>query len=912
MRLYELELYNYIGIYNGLGLDKITIPFYKCNNFIVVIKGDNGSGKSTIYKALHPFSDPNDALVPGKNAYKKISYVTNKNELLEIKYSYPYDDYKQTRKTTKCSVQLNHKELNANNNMTSGKEIIENLLGIDSSLMNLAQLSSDDRGLADKKPAKRKEFLNKNINDIDAFNEIYKKISKGTSTCKALLDSMTVKLKSIGDVEKLKANLQMYNKQYSDLDNESTNLLVQASKIQAVMETMIDNNKNPEEKMNEINNGLFSFKGIMKATEYDKNAVSEEESKRLDEESSNLEKKCFAAYEKRNYIIENKRKVEDKLETIQIKLDSMKDIELLNQYKTKLAELESKTHELVKVIEKYGYHEEQMEVIHANIKDVFLVNKILNETISYFTRKYSQDELENALNYLEDRIVFHKEPKDCRPEFVNDDVIDSFHRTLKKQKELLRQQDFYKKNSVGVDKIPKDCIHKNDCPFVMNITKAHNSILSDTDYNKLIDFIYITEKDIEHAEGLNAIRQNALNCALTIKNNFYEDWRFFNQTTYQQVYLVSDISIRLPDSDRARFKMVKQYLLGIKPDWYVIDIERITDLKNASAQYMSIYQDIKSYKETINKLSSNQEVYETLNEEYKSLLNDLKVINEDKDRNDKNIKYYENELRNINTRIEYITNNLALKKKYDEAREKYDAYLKEKTKYEENAKKYKDLNEQLDTISNKNISMLNNQMSELRKSIDSITYNLRMYNEYVKEYNEYKKKYSFYNTLKKYTSPTTGIQTVYAEIFMNSILSQANDMLALFFGGEFQLQPFVINANEFRMPVLGSGIMNDDISSMSNAQVCMTSMILSFVLMSKASDEYNIIKLDEIDGALDTNNRSIFFNALYTLMNKLQFEQCVLISHNSELNTQNMDMIILKNTDSNMKLDGNVIYNYNS
>ena len=220
------------------------------------------------------------------------------------------------------------------------------------------------------------------------------------------------------------------------------------------------------------------------------------------------------------------------------------------------------------------------------------------------------------------------------------------------------------------------------------------------------------------------------------------------------------------------------------------------------------------------------------------------------------------------------------------------------------------LSKELEAVNDRNTSILNNQMSGLRKQIDEITYSLKMYNEYVKDYNLYKDNYTKYSKLKYYVSPNTGIQTVYEAIFMNSILSEANELLSMFFEGQFQLQPFIINDKEFRMPVLGSGIMNDDISSMSNAQICMTSMILSFVLMHKASKIYNIIKLDEIDGALDTNNRSVFFSALYLLMHKLGFDQCVLISHNSELNTQNMDMIILKNTDSNMKIDGNVIYKY--
>ena len=57
MRLLRLRLENYIGIYNGMGLDHIEIDFSKCLHKVLIIKGDNGTGKSTIFKALTPLAD---------------------------------------------------------------------------------------------------------------------------------------------------------------------------------------------------------------------------------------------------------------------------------------------------------------------------------------------------------------------------------------------------------------------------------------------------------------------------------------------------------------------------------------------------------------------------------------------------------------------------------------------------------------------------------------------------------------------------------------------------------------------------------------------------------------------------------------------------------------------------------------
>ena len=117
---------------------------------------------------------------------------------------------------------------------------------------------------------------------------------------------------------------------------------------------------------------------------------------------------------------------------------------------------------------------------------------------------------------------------------------------------------------------------------------------------------------------------------------------------------------------------------------------------------------------------------------------------------------------------------------------------------------------------------------------------------------------------------------------MNNIILKANELVSLIFNGQFVIQPFVINESEFRIPCLGSGILNDDISSMSTSQICMISMIISFAMLANADTDYNILKLDEIDGGLDPDNRSQFISLLNSLIQIVDCEQCFLISHNME------------------------------
>ena len=205
----------------------------------------------------------------------------------------------------------------------------------------------------------------------------------------------------------------------------------------------------------------------------------------------------------------------------------------------------------------------------------------------------------------------------------------------------------------------------------------------------------------------------------------------------------------------------------------------------------------------------------------------------------------------------------------------------------------------------------NNKISPLMSERDKINHSIEMINDYVNEKEELQKNYEFIEVLKRYSSPTTGIQLIFMELYMGKIISLANELLSFLFQGQYSIQPFVINESEFRIPCFGGGYINDDISSMSSSQISMISMILSFALLHNSSTKYNIIKLDEIDGPLDYNNRMYFMEVLNKIMDIMNTEQCIMISHNSELQVDNSDVILLRHDGNNNDyLRGNIIWKY--
>ena len=258
-----------------------------------------------------------------------------------------------------------------------------------------------------------------------------------------------------------------------------------------------------------------------------------------------------------------------------------------------------------------------------------------------------------------------------------------------------------------------------------------------------------------------------------------------------------------------------------------------------------------------------------------------------------------------------------------EIKDKYSGLLTEYDELNEFIEKYKKDIEELKELKNSLLSysdecnrLSHNDIPLLRDKLENNKYRLTLFNQYSKELKDYEIMYDKIQQLKYYTG-INGIQTIYMEVFMNNILQDANRLLRFLFNGRFTLKPFVINETEFRIPCIDDeGNERPDISLMSDSQLSMISMIISFVLLHRASNKYNIIKLDEVDNNLDNINRLQFSILIDNIMNILNFHQCIIISHNNELNLNNTDMILFRMDNNENYLSfknsgANIIYDYN-
>ena len=897
MRILYLKLAGYAGIKAGMDLDVIEIDFAKARHQVCVIKGDNGSGKSTILNALSPVNDPQSCFIPGMLAEKLIKYLLDDGTVLSIYY---YSPVISNTRTNKVYVRLYENivsdsfiDLNPSGNITEGKNIIFEKLGIDNDFLLLSQLSSEDRGLVDKTPAERKKFINRKLNQLDFYNNLYRKVTAKHSELKSLLKTMDAKISELGSIEEIKSMILNQTESLGSMEDLRNELIARYAAKQERLNSFEKYERPIAEEYKEVDSTMSE--ALQRVYEYDKLLEKFEIYKNLDI-----------------------NKLTEDLEMAKTAL-IQKDTELSNYRMTKTTLFKSiqTNEEKLKNLGYTGNFEKVKTLFQEKFDQVIVYEKILKELGLDFTSdnpiEITVEEYESALNSAEifnnklQRIVdlypsmYREAMCDYRQQkellLGTDQKIEEDLKTQIKQLQfLLQEQDTFAQFSKAYSQIPKDCSHLSDCPFIQQTIKAKYSLLSDEQIESIHENLKTIEKTIEDNKKRNEVKSMMMAC-INDCNDLLLSIDTKALSKFPGMYWVLD---------RREIYRALVYNTQIE-----LDLHEYREKTNILSQMLAEKEVLKKLSQQIDMYNNSKPIIDLLESTIKGDKTKYEYIS-------KKIERLEDEIAQYNQDVDALQDTIARCKNRDEI-------LKERAKYKEISKTYgdkftslrkemeeiRDIKETMEVIHSKMEHLNSVEIPKMQDELQQNKYKMVLYNGYLEDYDKYSREIRWIEKFKYYVSPATGIQTAYMEMFMNEILSTANSLLHSFFGGEFVLQPFVINEKEFRIPCLGHSMMHDDVTSMSTAQICMISMILSFALFGTNAGSYSIIKLDEIDGGLDYNNRIQFINVLQDLMLMLRYEQCIMISHNSELALYNADIILLKNSDYSLNLSGaNVIWRY--
>lgn len=874
MRLKKLYLKNYANIYNALGRYEISIDFTKCKNSILVIRSENGSGKSSLINELHPFFSNANTWLPDMMVIKEIEFILDDNTILNITYN-GYNAKNTKPKQSRCYIKRiypdgNIIELNPNGNITSGKDIISSLLDINDDYILLSSLSANSKGIGAMKPGERKKFLSLIISSLDPYAKLYKTVTQKYAVLKSMIQSLNIKISQLGNIEMIRSEILKNTGELKILEDKKEFIIKQKAEITAHM-NILTKDGNPIDLYNSYLKTKIELNQILEnipdnIIDFDENVLN-----KLEKQYVKLESKFEMLKEQLNELLLKEQNIRNELSEYNIKLKALFDQNVLNDLNERLKKTQNDLKIYKHYFETLGFQAyekitEQEYIIAINAMEKF------NQTILIIGNEYSGEVINEAINYV------NKEYK-----IINyENMIAEYKRKIELVKEKMNEQKTLKIQAQDYSEIPKDCNHINDCPFITTIVKSKNLLLSEKEYQNLTNELNELLNNLELAEKSVERQQYVLRCISDVK------------FIYNYIISMRNLLKKFPNTDI--IDSSSHILHCIKNSIRInLNLELYKEYTNYISLIKYAKEDIKSYEEKIQKMNNSnkeswklQQTIELKNNELQELITKklqlLAGYNETKNTKDQ-----------LKLQIELLENNKVLKSTYEETIKKLNEVDNTIKELNENAIKYNEYNNNLLNLNEEENNLTLSSIPQLKHNIDQGNYQLILYDQYKKEYAYYSELFDKLEIVKQNTS-VHGIQADIMDIQMSQMINLINQLAAMMFGSRFLLQKFEINADNFNIPVFDkeTGETRSDISFMSNSQLSQLSMIISFVLLYNASKNYNIIRLDEIDNNLDNDNRLQFFNLINLIMDILHFEQCIMISHNYELDLSNCDLIITR------------------
>ena len=812
--------------------------------------------------------DSNDQFIPGAEAKKTLVYQIN-TDIVRIEYLYPVKK-DGSRATTKAQVFKNNEPLNLTNNVSDAKEIIYTLFKLDSSFLALSQLTSTDRGLADKRPSERKIFVNSSISGIEEYNNMYKVINKKFSMYKSLINSVVSKINKIGNKQELDISFNRVNRMLEEIIKERDTALASVAKIQAKLDE--NNAKELVDKYNSLESEIYEKNVKVKQLLAELKDINPDLVTHNMIELRKIEKTKAIELATLNEEIKNTQALKDSL--------SKEMNELNSNIQKKIAERNTYISTEISTAEMNAYDDavKELNIIHQdihtaglNISDKTEIQN-LNELFTFIIDKLQF--ITDGLNSIDYEMGFDFILKNKHNEEtwrIAQDLRNEINSLTMQVNETNLQMSLLESLVEKSEKLklrPASC-KDNTCIFIKDAFEAAKQKPND-------ELIKLQQKNEKTSNILKEKQKQleVINDCIELKNRF--DVIYNKICSYEfllnkvDLHDLTSIDFLVSIARTGNYKMIKETR------------DKINVLYNLLELKENYEKTVDLYKDAIDEYNKNKSIIDSINMDIDYSKEKLQDVSKEYSLKSSKVSELETTISELEPMVNKLSTYIEIKlPELEMIMNQIQELRNNKESLRQRVMQVEEINKDLESSSNI-VDQINARYNDILKQRDILSYNKIMIEKYLEELADYKSKYEKLETIRYYVSPTTGIQTVFMGAYMNNIILKANELLSLIFNGQFVIQPFVINESEFRIPCLGSGILNDDISSMSTSQICMISMIISFAMLANADTDYNILKLDEIDGGLDPDNRSQFISLLNSLIQIVDCEQCFLISHNME------------------------------
>lgn len=708
-------------------------------------------------------------------------------------------------------------------------EALSMKLGLDANFEALTCLSSyDNKSFALLKPAERKKFLNTIVQNLDVYNNIYKTLSKRSSIFKAMVGTLNAKISNLGG---------------NPLDFGE-----HIRSHQGVVDSLVA-------EKDVLTKQILSFEMTPEEIKEYNDAVRTKELLSKDFTNTNQE------------IHRGLAKLVDNFHILAT------DIEIATLLLTKEEDLNN----LIESRDTYRAQQvENNNAIASCRKNIYEYSTLLNNALANEDYKTYAKLMSATFRQELD------EARQCRDLIRNRYERNTIVQSSNFLKLCCDGQTYFRFKKLFIDKLREFSEITNSFPYVRNFYKKEFKDF----YEKYVsaDGHFKVSSIIEHKHHVYQFIKDKVatvdgKTPIEILDEF--DLAILNYQNYVRINQINQELIQYLDTFHIPQTWRKYFEQIIKDqDTRMSDIDALYD---DFTNYNRACDIIRQYEESLESVKTGEDLSKQITD-YRDFIN----------QNQKQIDKLESDVIVIKANLEELELDIETCNRQVKVLRRLDEYIK----------RLDDIRDKLELLDQiikpvpdlapiqERIKEINAKLKEENDIIYKLRYSSDLFEEYAHELSQIENNYSRLEILKKHCSPSSGIQIIFIDLYINKILEMANKLLGMFFNGEFVIQPFKISDKEFQIPVKGNGLLIDDISSLSASQMVIVNMCISFAIMMHSSSKLNILRLDEMDAPLDDVNSYIFPELVNTVMESLGCKQAFIITHSvMSQNTTNYNKI---------------------
>ncbi len=887
VNLIRMKLVNFVGVKLGMDLDEIEIDRSKSKNNIILLIGENGSGKSSLMMEMTPFplehigARNKSRIVQDKIGVKELDYLVDGYVLYKIKIVY---DPKKTTKCYICKV-IDGKEidLNPNGNVESYLEVIEHELHMKKSYTNVGYLcgNGENKNFVAMQPTERNNYISEWMPEISDFLDAYRLSTKILSKLKKDIDSYNKQIGTMSSINYelelsyLNSNIENVSRSIKELEMKMTQLKMYNEQIFKGVKTVNELEtlklkylKTLKIHKEKYNNFLNTYKNLSQIKFSNKND--------FDENYKFLSNKVSDEQYLINHLQETMNIISSEISSTEALLNP--DEKISNTDLQTIHSTIDMNTDLLKSID------ESINNTLNNYPDIeFMSNEVYNEFKSFINildEKFRQlndvvpmdsiKDMDNLTKVIEDneeslvKITDLINNKQTKLTFINNEIYKYEHGNLDTEI-LMKRPDFCKNHTCGiVEEILKYLNPKDNVKELYS--EAEDIVKEINEYSQ-------TKTTLE-----NSIKnlQNGYSFYANIQDFLYKN----NELVSKLPSMLSEFILKDPSSIYIHMNEIKMLI----PEIY--EYSTLVTKKNDISKSI---EDLNNLMKLVTTNTQIQQKLDKLNKEYSDTKTKYETTLTDYTNDCQTLKLYEDYEFNIRKRDEELEQLMYENKNLRTIKHNILEFSKCTYIYQSN--KY-----YIENVMNKKLIDLQTELNQLNTKRDEMTTFTISKRQIEKMRNEVQEKFNRINILNKIWSPKIGYPSLKINKFLNDLTIKTNEDLKAMWGSDIKIEKFEPSATEFNIRInkQGNSIKDASLCSQGETQTINTAISFSIIESGIEDGGYDVLRLDEVDGAFDEKRRMGFIDVIQNRVNEMGCDSCFIITHNGEFEDIPCDIIILK------------------